>query len=234
MLGIKVEEKVMDTIIQKLKNRRLFLKRDAKLNKRLKEDYIENGIASLPCKVTGIDEVISHFSVPGYETLSPEFSEYIESSAAFIPPEYPIVLELSGCRFSEEEQEIIRSTIRDDYTYELGAVQGENRKQLIVALLMLIGMLVTGFLAFGARGIGDTAIEIIYIFFWFFADLVACYFLLDRFDNRKKRLLAGRLADMTVYFSEKYDDSAVTDEDAQFVYREMEKMAEQDREGGIS
>lgn len=224
----------MDTIIQKLKNRRLFLKRDAKLNKRLKEDYIENGIASLPCKVTGIDEVISHFSVPGYETLSPEFSEYIESSAAFIPPEYPIVLELSGCRFSEEEQEIIRSTIRDDYTYELGAVQGENRKQLIVALLMLIGMLVTGFLAFGARGIGDTAIEIIYIFFWFFADLVACYFLLDRFDNRKKRLLAGRLADMTVYFSEKYDDSAVTDEDAQLVYREMEKMAEQDREGGIS
>ena len=220
----------MDTIIQKLKNRRLFLKRDAKHDKRLKEDYIENGIASLPCKVTGIDEVISHFSVPGYETLSPEFSEYIESSAAFIPPEYPIVLELSGCRFSEEEQEIIRSTIRDDYTYELGAVQGENRKQLIVALLMLIGMLVTGFLAFGARGIGDTAIEIIYIFFWFFADLVACYFFLDGFDNRKKRLLAGRLADMTVYFSEKYDDSAVTDEDAQSVYEELEKMAEQDRE----
>ena len=229
MLGIKVEEKVMDTIIQKLKNRRLFLKRDAKLNKRLKEDYIENGIASLPCKVTGIDEVISHFSVPGYETLSPEFSEYIESSAAFIPPEYPIVLELSGCRFSEEEQEIIRSTIRDDYTYELGAVQGENRKQLIVALLMLIGMLVTGFLAFGVRGIGDTAIEIIYIFFWFFADLVACYFCLDGFENRKKRLLAGRLADMTVCFSEKYDDSAVTDEDAQTVYEELEKMAEQDR-----
>ena len=220
----------MDTIIQKLKNRRLFLKRDAKLNKRLKEDYIENGIASLPCKVTGMEDVISHFSVPGYETLSPEFSEYIESSAAFIPPDYPIVLEISGCRFSEEEQEIIRTTIREDYTYELGAVQGENRKQLIVALLMLIGMLVTGFLTFGVRGIGDTAIEIIYIFFWFFADLVACYFLLDRFDNRKKRLLAGRLADMTVYFSEKYDDSAVTDEDAQSVYEELEKMAEQDQE----
>ena len=35
---------------------------------------------------------------------------------------------------------------------------------------------------------------------------------------------------MTVYFSEKYDDSAVTDEDAQSVYEELEKMAEQDRE----
>ena len=57
----------MDTIKQKLKNRRLFLKRDAKLDKRLREDYIDNGIATLPCKVSGMDEIISHFSVPGYE-----------------------------------------------------------------------------------------------------------------------------------------------------------------------
>ena len=220
----------MDTIKQKLKNRRLFLKRDAQLNKRLKEDYIDNGIATLPCKVTGMDDIVSRFSVSGYETLSPEFSEYIESSAAFIPPEYPIVLELSGCRFSEEEQAIIRRTIRDDYTYELGAVQRENRRQLTVALLMVVGMLITGFLTFGVQGITDTVIEILYIFFWFFADLTACYFCLDGFENRKKRLLAGRLADMTVCFSEKYDDSAVTDEDARSVYEELEKMAEQDRE----
>ena len=219
----------MDTVKQKLKNRRLFLKRDAKLAKRLREDYIDNGIASLPCRVTGMDEIISHFSVPGFETLSPELSDYIESSAAYIPPEYPIVLEISGCRFSEEEQSIIRSTIREDYTYKLGAVQWENRKQLMVALLMIVGMLVTGFLTFGVKGITDTAIEIIYIFFWFFADIVACYFCLDGFENRKKRLLAGRLADMTVYFSEEYDDSAVTDEDAQSVYEELERMAEQDR-----
>lgn len=49
----------MDTVKQKLKNRRLFLKRDAKLAKRLKEDYIDNGIASLPCKVTGIPALAS-------------------------------------------------------------------------------------------------------------------------------------------------------------------------------
>ena len=223
----------MDTVKQKLKNRRLFLKRDAKLDKRLKKDYIDNGIATLPCRVEGIDDVISRFSVPGYETLSPEFSDYIEASAAFIPTEYPIVLEISGCRFSEEEQKTIRHTIHEDYTYELGAVQQENRKQLIIALLMLVGMVVTGFLAFGAQGITDTAIEIIYIFFWFFADVVACYFCMDGFENRKKRLLAGRLADMTVYFSEEYDDSAVTDEDAQTVYKELEKMAKQDREDFI-
>ena len=219
----------MKTVKQKLKNRRLFLKRDAKLEKRLEKDYIDNGIATLPCRVDGMDDVISRFSVPGYETLSPEFSDYIESSAAFIPAEYPIVLEISGCRFTEEEQAIIRRTVHEDYTYELGAVQRDNRKQLVIALLMLVGMLVTGFLAFGMQGIADTAIEIIYILFWFFADLTVCYFCFDGFENLKKRLLAGRLADMTVYFSEDYDDSAVTDEDAQTVYEELEKMAEQDR-----
>ena len=97
-------------------------------------------------------------------------------------------------------------------------------------MLMLLGMFITGFLVFKGQGFTDTVIEIIYIFFWFFADLTACYFCLDGFENRKKRLLAGRLADMTIYISEKYDDSAVSNEDAQSVYEELEKMAKQDQE----
>ena len=35
---------------------------------------------------------------------------------------------------------------------------------------------------------------------------------------------------MTLYFSEEYDDSVVTDEDARSVYENLEKMAEQDHE----
>lgn len=219
----------MDNMKQKLKNRALFLKRDANLKQRLKADFIENGIASLPCRVSGIDEIISHFSVPNYETLSPEFSEYIETAASFIPAEYPIMLEISGCAFSKEEQETITQTIREDFLYELGAVQRENNRQLIIAFLMLAGMLITGFLTFFVRGIGDTAVEIIYIFFWFFSDLVACYFLMDGLENRKKRMLAGRLADMTIYFSEEYDDSAISDEDAKLVYDELKKMTYSER-----
>ena len=104
----------MDTEKQKIKNRRLFLKRDAKLDERLKKDVIDHGIATIPCRVTGMDDVISHYSVKGYETLSSEFSEYIESSASFIPGDYPIVLEISGYNFSEEEQKMIRNTIHED------------------------------------------------------------------------------------------------------------------------
>ena len=217
----------MDSLKQKMKNISLFLKRDAKLKQRLKTDYIENGIASLPCRVSGMDDIISPYSVRGFETLLPEFSEYIESAAAFIPAEYPIMLEISGCAFSAEEQKTITRTIHEDFIYELGAVQRENNRQLIIAFLMLVGMIATGFLTFFAQGIEDVAVEIIYVFFWFFSDLVVCFFLLDGFENRKKRILAGRLADMTVYFSKEYDDSAISDEDAKLVYDELEKMTYQ-------
>ena len=217
----------MDTLKRRAENRWLFLRRDAKLDERIRTDYIDNGIATLPCRVTGMEDIISHYSVPGYETLSSEFADYVESTAGFIPAGYPIVLEISGCRFTEQEQAVIRRTVRDDFTYDLGAVQKANRRKLLVALAMLIGMIATGLLTFGTSFMGDSAVEVAYIFFWFFADMTVCYFLLDSFGDRRERLLAGRLADMELYFSEDYDDSAVTDEDARLVYEALEKSAKE-------
>ena len=213
----------MNSFKQKISNCLMFLHTDARLKERIERDYIDNGIATIPCHVSGIGDIISPFSVKGYEIVSPELEEYIEASAAFIPAGYPIVLELSGCIFSEEEQKNIREAIHEAYLYELGAVQKENRKQLIVALLMFVGMLLTGIVTFQSLAAG-ALLEILYIFFWIFADVAFCYILFDQFSNRKKRLLAGRLADLVVCFSEQYDDSAVTDEDAATVYREIERL----------
>lgn len=168
-----------------MKNRRLFLKRDAKLDERLKTDVIDNGIATIPCRVTGMDEIISHYSVKGYETLSPEFSEYIESSAVYIPGEYPIVLEISGYNFSEEEQKMIRNTIHEDYLYKLGSVQKNNRKAFIVAAGMLVGMLLTGWLTFAIQGISNSIVEILYFFSGFLPILLPVTFLLIALKTRK-------------------------------------------------
>ena len=217
----------MDTLKRRVKNRRLFLRRDAKLDRRIREDFLDNGIATLPCRVSGLEDIISHYSVPGYETLNSEFTEYVRSTADFIPADYPIVLEISGCHFTEEEQTVIRETVRSDFTYDLGAVQKVNRRRLLVALGMLLGMIVSGLLTFGTSVLNNSAIEIMYIFFWFFADMTVCYFLFDNFGDRRERLLAARLADMELYFSEVYDDSSVTDEDAALVYEAIRKSAEE-------
>ena len=218
----------MDSALQRQKNKKLFMKRDAKLNERLKSDYIRNGIAVLPCNVSGMDDIVSHFSVKKYETTNPEFFEYIEATASYVPGDYPIVLEISGCTFTEEEKKTISAMIHEDFLYALGAIQQENKRQLIFSWIMLICMLITGAITFAIKGASPSIVEIAYVFFWFFADMVACYWFLDRFENKKKRLLAGRLADMTIRFREKFDDITVTDEDAQAVYEEMEKMTAAD------
>ena len=54
---------------------RLFESRKGHLDYRVKRDYIRNGIATIPCRVTDYSDVISTYSVKGYETLNPEFFE---------------------------------------------------------------------------------------------------------------------------------------------------------------
>lgn len=211
----------MKRIARKLQNTLFFSKRDADLPQRVKSEFIDSGIATIPCNVSSYDDIVSRYSVKGYETLNPEFTDYVEGAAAFIPAEYPIVLEISGKAFSDEEQESIRNTIREDFLYGLGGIQAENKKQMLVSLFMMAGMLISGFLVFYKKGIPAVSLEFIYIFFWFFADIFVSYVILENPENIRRRTRAGRLASMTVVFSEEHDDSALTEEDVRYVYDDM-------------
>ena len=62
----------------------------------MREIYIENGLAFISCKVKSINDIVDRYSVDGYEWLDESFARYIESNAAYIPTEYPIVLEIIG------------------------------------------------------------------------------------------------------------------------------------------
>ena len=65
----------------------LFESRKGHLDYRLKRDYVKNGIATIPCRVSTYEDVISTYSVKGCETLNPEFDEYLKSTAELMPPE---------------------------------------------------------------------------------------------------------------------------------------------------
>ena len=56
---------------------KLFESRRSHLDSRVKRDYIRNGIATIPCRVSDYSDVISTYSVKGFETLNPDFSEYL-------------------------------------------------------------------------------------------------------------------------------------------------------------
>ena len=53
----------------KQRNLQAYDRKSGNLEKRLEKDYIDHGIATIPCKISGFDDVISPYSVKGYESL---------------------------------------------------------------------------------------------------------------------------------------------------------------------
>ena len=59
----------------KRSNREEYYNKKSQLINRLNKDVIRNGTAYLSCKVEGLDDILSKFSVKGIESLKVEFVE---------------------------------------------------------------------------------------------------------------------------------------------------------------
>lgn len=202
---------------------RLFESREGHLNQRVNRDYIRNGIATIPCRISDYSDVISTYSVKGCETLNPDFVDFLKESAGLIPEEYPLVLNIIGDGLSEEEKKTIEEIIRDDTAYDLGIVEKEERRHTKVFCLMFIGLLIFGLLLYLTRSLADEPREMIFIMFWFAGDTLCDYLFMTGYDLRRDRRQAGRLASIKVVFSEEYEDKEYTDGDFDQLYSEIEK-----------
>ena len=202
---------------------KLFEKRRARLDARVARDYVRNGVVSIPCRVTGYHDVISTYSVEGRETLIPDFVDYVKSTAEVTPEEYPIVLEVIGGGLSQKEREVIERIVEDDFAYELGMVEKEERRHKRVFIVMLVTLLLVGGFLMLAEGLSELPRELVFIIFWFAGDTLCDYILLTGRDLRRDRRLAGRLASIKVVFSESYEDGGYTQDDVERLYSQIEK-----------
>lgn len=204
----------------RLNNLLFFGRRDASLERRIEESYINGDVAVISCTAREYDDVISRYSVPGCRTLNPELVAYIEENATFIPLEYPIVLEVTGRDFSESEQDEIRSTVEDYFAFVLGKAQQEVRKGRTLFVLMLLCMTVTAVIMDRYTN-ADIWHELIYLAFWFFADFVYSFILGGGFMNRRNLILAGRLKSMQVRFAENFDDTPYSEKEQREIISNM-------------
>ena len=212
---------------------KLFESRRGNLDDRLKRDYIRNGIATLPCTISDYNDVISTYSVKGYETLNTEFADFIKTEVEFAPPEYPIVLDIIGDCLSKSEKETVKATILDTFAYELGMVEKEEKRHTKVFVLMTVGLILSGILLYFTHSMADEPRELFFILFWFMGDTLCDYIFLTGHDLRKERQMAGRLASIKVVFSDKYEDPNYTERDVDRLYSEikqdvMESMREEE------
>jgi len=201
----------------------LFESRKGHLDYRLKRDYVRNGIATIPCRVSDYSDVISAYSVKGCETLNPEFDEYLKSTAELMPPECPLVLNIIGNCLSREEQKTVEETIRDDLAYDLGVVEKKEKRHTQTFFLMLAGMLLSGGLLWFTKALADEPRELLYILFWFAGETLCDYLFLTGYELRCERRLAGRLASIKIVFSESYEMPNYSQSEVDELYSEIEK-----------
>ena len=202
---------------------RLFESRKGHLDYRVKRDYIRNGIATIPCRVTDYSDVISTYSVKGYETLNPEFFEYLKTTAEVTPPDSPLVLNIIGDCLTQEEKKTISEIIADDLAYYLGNVEKTESRHTRIFLIMFFGLIISAAILWFPQYLADVPRELFFILLWFTGETLCDYIFMTGYELRRERRLAGRLASVKVIFSERYEEPHYTDSDLDTLLSEIEK-----------
>lgn len=201
---------------------RLFESRKASLDTRIKRDYVRNGIVTIPCKISDYGDVISPYSVKDFETLNPEFVDYVKEASELTPEQYPLVLNIIEDCLTEGERTTIEEVILDDFAYDLGVVEKQVSRHTKVFLLMLVGLILFGIVLWLTEALAEEPREVLFILFWFMGDTLCDYIFLTGHDLRRERRLAGRLASIKVVFSESFEEPRYTDSDYHRLYSEIE------------
>ena len=205
----------------------LFESRKGQMDYLLHRDFIDNGIATFPIKISSYNDVIHPLSVRRYETLNPDFKDLIELGAGVIPPDCPIVLNIIEDCLTEEERKIIVATIREYYAYNLGVVEKDLKRHTKRFIFMTVGLVISAFLLWLSEGLDDISRELFFILFWFMGDTMCDYILLTGHDLRRDRRKAGQLASIKVTFSKSFDEADYTKEEVEELYSDIEKDVKQ-------
>lgn len=187
----------------KIGKREEYYKKKSHLISRLNKDVIRDGTAYLSCKIEGLDDILSKFSVNGIEALNGEFKDDLLSFVDCIPQEYPLVLEIHGPQFTEEEKKMITEAVNSDADYLLGKTEADNRHHRKVFWWMVAGTVGSGVLLGVLKHfVDDVPLEFFYVLFWLFADALVRYLFIEFRDYKNEKIQAGRIASMKVEFVE--------------------------------
>lgn len=170
----------------------------------VKDYYIENGSAYISAKVESIDDIISKYSLEDYEWINKQFANYLENSAYYIPVEESVIIEICGCKFTEQEKEKITRVIKTYFGLKLGDKIidmdinfHKSNRLLILGFLSLLLVLFISKLT-NVEYVLELPLIMLWFFIWEYGDLAW----LDRRDIAIEKLEAGQLANAKVVFNE--------------------------------
>lgn len=201
-----------------------FKKKSVDLDKFIKEIYVDNGLAYISCNVAKYTNVIDRLSVEGYEWLDWHFTRFVEENAASIPTEYPIVLEICGCKFTKQQQEAIEGTVSDYYALKLGDAQAEyKRNQKRLAFLAVVAAIAAALVALMSMfPVIKSAVfsEMVFVLFWIAVWESFDYAVFEKKDLLEQKIKAAQLASMKVSFKEKFTDDPLKPSEESTIIKE--------------
>lgn len=186
----------------KAKNIQMFRKKEFNLNNFINDYYMDQNSAYMTVKVSDYSDIVSKYSVENYEWINKEFADHLELMAYYIPVEEPIVIEITGKKFTDEQKRIIEKVIKTYFGLKLGdkmLLLNDNRYRCIILLGFGVISFIVFYLLFMANIMG-TILEVGSLVFWFimwsFADLA----FLQRNNLKIDKLEAGQLSSAKVTF----------------------------------
>ena len=114
-----------------------FNKTEVDYKKYVRDFYLERNTAYISVNTDNYNDIISKYSINNYEWLNPEFADYIEETAYYIPIQYDISLDING-NFTKEQEETIKKTIKMYFGIKLGDAQNNLRLNKKINLLLFV------------------------------------------------------------------------------------------------
>ena len=211
-------------LFRKRRHIRTFQKQTTDYEHLVRKYYVdENGIAYISCNVKDYYDVIDRYSVKGYEWLNEEFVRFVEENANYIPPEYPILLDITGAYFTDEQKATIEKTIHMYYDLKLGDMQVEIRSSLhkmnLLVCLSVLGL--TLLVLSYTLPVPRIIYEVATLFFWFFLWEAGDTLIYDHHDYVMQKTYVAQMKSMKVSFSSKFSDEPLDDETASAIMQEV-------------
>lgn len=195
----------MATKRKKNEYQKLFEDKQIKTDEILKNIIVNNRMGYITLSVNSIDEALSSYGVKDYELLNVGLKASIDKFVAQIPDNYPIVLELTNHKFTEEEKTAIQNAIWHEYSF--GYVEDVNYYKNYLKKTVFHLVLSVIFLAYLYTGQHhDMIVQIVWIPLWVFLDTVFSLFTSVIPDLRKSKRRLVQKQTMKLIFTEKFKD----------------------------
>lgn len=180
-----------------------------------------------------MSDIIHPYSVPGYEYLSSGFIEFLDRFKTILPDEMPVVLEITGTQFNDQDKSVIDKAIWMHYGLILSEASRNMKKIKWRIAVYIILMIFSSSLMLLAANVTDEIIaNYSAVLFWFFGYRILTHLILDYHPKHKEYKWYRRLSALKLVFSndteQPIDAEQISKETVQYT-QEMDNLVRKDR-----